>query len=71
MEQASVTDAERSFFRNIAFIEEVGKHSASKYAIDESYGDVVEPPTTASFLCAYRDTEHGCKFSQPNAMTKN
>ncbi|EFS3867744.1 hypothetical protein G5S56_04875 [Shigella boydii] len=20
-------------------------------------------PTTASFLCAYRDTEHGCKFS--------
>lgn len=22
------------------------------------------PPTTASFLCAYRDTEHGCKFSK-------
>jgi hypothetical protein len=21
------------------------------------------PPTTASFLCAYRDTEHGCKFN--------
>ncbi|EFD0786033.1 hypothetical protein FE587_15315 [Escherichia coli] len=21
-------------------------------------------PTTASFLCAYRDTEHGCKFSK-------
>ena len=20
------------------------------------------PPTTASFLCAYRDTEHGCKY---------
>ena len=46
---------------NIAFIEEVGKHSASKYAIDESYGDVVEPPTIASFLCVYRDTAYGCK----------
>ena len=24
--------------------------------------DQANPPTTASFLCAYRDTEHGCKY---------
>lgn len=41
----------------------------SLYAWIKKYGPItplfhqVNPPTTASFLCAYRDTERGCKFS--------
>lgn len=34
-----------------------------KYGPDYSTFHQANPPTTASFLCAYRDTEHGCKFN--------
>ncbi len=42
----------------------------SLYALDKEvrsgllhFFHQANPPTTASFLCAYRDTERGCKFS--------
>ncbi len=39
------------------------KTEAVKQVVDTPLFHQANPPTTASFLCAYRDTERGCKFS--------